>query len=379
MCRVQNGKAGKGRRCPSHTDPVLVEERNEVRREQYANKKVSVALAKTLKESNVKFTSGKDFKRTFFQGNEFLEMDKFQDPTDSNSIDYPDELLAEGYGPPLFFKPSGGGLWTSPGDVSGKEVKTAWTNWAYHEDFRDVDTKIAEIKVRPHAVIVTIDHNDDVEALVKAFPKGKDGQHGFSFEKMKAAGIDGLHLSAEGNRNSKMLRPEEKIGGFSMWDMESTVWLRKENIYHGQTLNKGSYEPKEYEGYNGYDDDYYDDENYGEGRSPVLDINGQPYDEEEVAKLRAKLTGDDTDMTTPQETARKPIPPVHLSSEEEASLEYLRARLRGEDVTPGDYPNPLSDYEMADLRTKLMGDEKESYPAPLSDDKMAELRKKLMG
>lgn len=351
MCRRKS--AGEsGRRCPSHTDATLIEERNEVRREQYANKKISTQAAEFLDENGVKYQRGNDMQAAYFQGQEFYDHDKFAEVKDGHTATYPQELLDEGLLPPLFSKPQSGGLWTSPGELDDGKVKTKWTDWAHREGFRNAETKVAEMKIRPHAVIVTIDNNDDVEALTKAFSNGKGT---FSFEKMSAAGIDAIHLSEKGNANSKSFNPSERIGGFSMWDMESTVWLRKENIYQGKASEKGTY----VEDTNDNEDNrpWDDEEEYS-----FEPNKGQGYDDESLAVLRRKLMG----TATAEDYARAPTT---------AEVSYIQESIYD---GPSSSMKSMTEEEMDAMRTALL-DEEEYYPEPLEDEALAELRKKLMG
>lgn len=275
MCK---SKKQGGRRCPSHTDPERIEAYNEVRREQYVNKQERAALAQDLAERGVKFYRGDGVKDAYFQGKEVFDPKKFKEigPDDPSAFEM-------GQLPGRFFwaKPSSGGLWTSPGKI-GEDgtVKTEWTNWSAREQFEVKDTEVSPVRIKSHAVIVRIDNDDDVEKLCKEFPAA-DG--GMSYRKMADAGIDGVHLSEAGNMASKRAGFGKAIGSFTSWDMDSTVWLRSENISSGKPVKIGKYETEDYSG--PWDDD--DDEDN------IMDaIDPDDNEDEAIEKFWAKLSGE---------------------------------------------------------------------------------------
>lgn len=282
MCR----KAG--RRCPSHTDTQAIEERNEVRREQYAAKVLRDKTAEFLTSNKVKFVRGDEVKNAYFQGKEDFDLDKFnpvKDPLHNSAVS---EVL------PHYFwsKPEEGGLWTAPGEKEDGKVKTAWTNWSRAENFHITNNPVTPIRVKKQAVVVVIDNNEDLEALCKTFPKGK----GFSYEAMAEAGIDGVRLSDAGHMASKNYNSGKKIQNFSIWDMDSTVWINKENLSSGKPVPQGDYPaPAEDEHYSPWDDEAEDTESW-EDLTAQLEKSSQesvPYevDDAELERLRKLLTG----------------------------------------------------------------------------------------
>lgn len=300
MCRTG------GRRCPSHTQPELIEQRNEERREQYANKKLRDKTASRLQEYNVPFVRGDEVKEAYFQGKESFAAEKFQPIQDSEN---PSELASQVN---LFWsKPEAGGLWSSPGhtDEDGT-VKTQWTDWSHDNQFEVKDIPLNPLKVRKQAVVVELSTTEDVDALIKAYP-AKTGP-GFSYEKMASDGIDGVRLTQEGVRNSKGFNMEHSIHNFSMWDIDSTVWINSDNISSGKPVPKGHYESN-YEDYDDrpYDDDYDPNESiedilkefnlktYGTENGelePTEKHAGETSDiqeDEAMIKLRKLLVGDD--------------------------------------------------------------------------------------
>lgn len=279
MCR----KAG--RRCPSHTEEQAIEERNEIRREQYASKVLRDKTAEFLAESGVKFVRGDEVKNAYFQGKEAFDSEKFQPVKDALHSSAISEVL------PNYFwsKPEEGGLWTAPGESENGKVKTAWTNWSTENQFNVTKNPVTPIRVRKQAVIVIIDNNDDLESLCKTYPKGQ----GFSYEAMAEAGIDGVRLSDAGHRASKNYNSGKKIQNFSSWDIDSTVWLNKENISAGKPVAQGEYPERE-------EDSHYtpwdDDEESFEELTARLEVSSQesvPYevDDAELERLRKLLTG----------------------------------------------------------------------------------------
>lgn len=287
MCRKE------GRRCPSHTQPEAIEERNEVRREQYAAKVLRDKTAEFLAESGVKFVRGDAVKDIYFQGKDDFDLDKFEPVEDQ----FQDPYLAEVMPNHFWSKPQGGGLWTAPGINEDGKVKTAWTDWSVENDFHVNNNPVTPIKVRKQAVVVVIDSEEDIQALCKAYPHGSS----FSFEAMSKAGIDGLRLSSKGHNESRKYNTDSKIHNFSIWDIDSTVWLNKDNLRAGKPLPQGEYPKENYE-----DDDVRpweeEDEsseepieNWDDLMAELEESSKQPviYDEKEIAatRLRMKLQG----------------------------------------------------------------------------------------
>ena len=301
MCRA---KDHGNRRCPSHTDPERIEAYNEVRREQYANKKEREALAEDLTARGVKFYRGDGVKNAYFQGKEVFDPQKFKEigPDDPSAFE-----MGEIHGRFFWSKPSGGGLWTSPGRLEADgTVKTQWTDWSNREDFEVKETEVSPVRLKSHAVVVRIDNNEDVEKLCKEFPAA-DG--GVSYRKMADAGIDGVHLSESGNIASKRAGFKEAIGSFSSWDMDSTVWLRSENISSGKPVKIGSYPKSDY-------DSPWDDDDDNSMPSMNSDEN-----DDALASLRARLAGNQDETTSA---------PANPDESEEDAIKRLRAKLTGE-------------------------------------------------
>jgi hypothetical protein len=286
MCR----KAG--RRCPSHTDEQAIEERNETRREQYASKVLRDKTAEFLSESSVKFVRGDEVKNAYFQGKEDFDLEKFEAIKDPAHVDTIAEVL------PHYFwsKPEEGGLWTSPGVNEDGKVKTAWTDWSVENSFNVNKNPVTPIRVRKQAVIVVIDNEEDLDALCKAYPN----KTGFSFEAMANAGIDGLRLSEAGHRASKNYRAQGRMQNFSIWDLDSTVWLNKENLSAGKPVEQGGYPDRIDDDRNDspWDDHEQEEETESwEDLMAQLEVSSQqevPFDEKEAAaaRLRMKLIGD---------------------------------------------------------------------------------------
>lgn len=258
MCRKKTDDTG--RRCPSHTEPELIEQRNEVRREQYAMKKTRDKTAVLLAESGITFHRGDAVKNEFFQGQEAYDPEKFQAVKDPTPI--PEQ---ETWGLKAFFqsKPADGGLWTSPGYTGGDGgIKTEWTDWSHHEGYRVTNNPMSPLVVKKQAVIVEINTEEELQSLCKAFPRPAGG---FSYESLASAGVDGVRLTQAGLRNAKRAGLDEAMHNFSNWDIDSTVWLSKDSISTGKEVKKAYYEPVERDEYNYYDDESDDTE--GDGNS----------------------------------------------------------------------------------------------------------------
>lgn len=263
MCR----KAG--RRCPSHTNEEAIEARNEERREQYAAKVLRDKTAEFLKASGVNFYRGDSVKDAYFHGQEAFDMTKFEAVVDQPHY----EPVISNF---WFSKPANGGLWTAPGEVSEDGVKTAWTVWSRENDFRVSDSAVNPIRIRKQAVIVVIDKEEDVEALCKAFPaKGM----GFSYEAMAEAGIDGVRLTQNGSNKSKSFG-EGKLKSFSMWDIDSTVWIRNDNLSAGKPVKQSKWTPVYADLYE--DDDEDDSYSWEEFEAQLKESSEMPVDWDEI-------------------------------------------------------------------------------------------------
>jgi len=243
---------GTGRRCPSHTEPELIEERNEVRREQYAMKKTRDKTASLLTEAGIAFHRGDAVKNEFFQGQESYDPEKFEAVKDPQPI--PEH---ESWGLKAFFqsKPADGGLWTSPGyTAEDGGTKTAWTDWSQSEGYKVSTNPISPLIVKKQALVVEINSEEELQALCKAFPRPAGG---FSYESLASAGVDGVRLTHAGLRAAKRADLDEAMHNFSNWDIDSTVWLSKDSISTGKDVKQAYYAPEERDdGYNPYDDDY---------------------------------------------------------------------------------------------------------------------------
>lgn len=254
MCR-KNLSGEKGRRCPSHTEPEMVEARNEIRREQYAMNKLRDKTAEFLVAANISFHRGDAVKSEYFQGEDTYNPDKFTPVKDPSPI-------TESWVQPGYFqsKPEDGGLWTSPGyTAEDGGVKTAWTDWSTSEGFRVKDTPISPLRVKNQAIIAEINSRADLEALCKAFPRTGGG---FSYESLATAGVDGVRLTEDGLKAAKRAGLDDPMHYFSHWDLDSTVWLSKDSISTGKAVKKAVYPAPErddddrYDGYGDDEDEY---------------------------------------------------------------------------------------------------------------------------
>lgn len=257
MCRASNET---GRRCPSHTNPKSVAERNEVRREQYASEKFRDSTAKVLETHGISFVRGDEVGEIYFQGPSSYKPENFRRVVDSNVHDFDDEevrlLMKSTFGS----KPEDGGLWTSLGTLNEEgKVTTEWTDHTHSMGFKVSDAPLSRIKVRKQALIVEIRSAEDLEGLCKAFPTKNEG---FSYEAMAKAGIDGLRLTREGNAEAKHAAYDSKMHNFAMWDIDSTVWINNENLSAGKPVEKAKYAYEDDDRYSyDYDDEDGDEDN----------------------------------------------------------------------------------------------------------------------
>lgn len=116
-----------------------------------------------------------------------------------------------------------GGLWTS---TLVNDTESAWVRWC-REYMRSAIYGRARyaLEVDPRARIYTIDSLDD---LVRLYEQGyaipfAPGVSVYSLDFERLAQLyDGLHLTARGERETRMSYPHTLYG----WDVESTVWFR---------------------------------------------------------------------------------------------------------------------------------------------------------
>lgn len=221
MCRAKVD--GVARRCPSHTKKEKVTERNEVRREQYQANKLRVSAKSLLEEKGITHYTGDKAEVAYFAGRDVFDMERFvpiEDKEKNELWQEPGTINMHGS------KPETGGIWTSPGEIT--EDGRVATRWSEHGDrgYGQVAELTTPLVVKKNAVIVRIDSVEDARRIKEAFP---DENNGISYKKMAAAGIDGVHLSQSGLNAAKAYRDDE-ITPFAIWDIESTVWINKDNL-----------------------------------------------------------------------------------------------------------------------------------------------------
>src|SRR4051812_45311992 len=126
-------------------------------------------------------------------------------------------------------KPESGGLWTSSfvGGSSG------WVNWCIAESFRSSKFKAWLLEPKD-ANIITIEDVDDLIAMKKKYPSvlggekdpllgiGSHWRDTLNFELMYDSGVDGIHLTEEGQWKTRFSHP-----GLYGWDCECTLWPSK--------------------------------------------------------------------------------------------------------------------------------------------------------
>lgn len=124
-------------------------------------------------------------------------------------------------------------LWTAPGRVdSDGGVKTAWTDWSAIENGGSGggdNECIHVVRAQPGAVVVSVEANEDAEALLSKYQtQDKYGRPFHDWAAMKRDGIDGVYLSPkavpETWARGKALRQ------FYGWDASSVAWLSNKNL-----------------------------------------------------------------------------------------------------------------------------------------------------
>lgn len=221
MCRAKVD--GIARRCPSHTKKDKVAERNEVRREQYQANKLRMSAKALLEEKGITHYTGEEADVAYFAGRDVFDMERFTPIEDNEKNElWQEPGLVNMYGS----KPATGGIWTAPGDLT--EDGSLTTRWSEHGDrgYGRVAEMTTPLVVKKNAVIVRIDSAEDARRLKEAFP---DENNSVSYKKMAEAGIDGVHLSRSG-LNAAKAHTDDDIAPFAIWDIESTVWINKDNL-----------------------------------------------------------------------------------------------------------------------------------------------------
>ncbi len=120
-----------------------------------------------------------------------------------------------------------GGIWASPVDSD-----FGWKEWCELEGgdaFIKRTQKSFKFKLKPDSKIYTIDSVYDLEELNKKFAILDDRkfESWFDYEKMKNSGYDGLFMTAQGERTTRLANT---LVSFYGWDCESIVVFNKDCI-----------------------------------------------------------------------------------------------------------------------------------------------------
>ncbi|SDY86281.1 hypothetical protein [Thermoactinomyces sp. DSM 45892] len=114
-------------------------------------------------------------------------------------------------------------LWSS----SWIDGSSAWVEWCQLEDFGIPEDGVWSgyiIQARPNANIIQIDSFKDLEKLHSKYSIIYSADSFFlgtlDFESMRKNGIDGIHLTANGEYATRYTKT-----GLYGWDCESTCWL----------------------------------------------------------------------------------------------------------------------------------------------------------
>lgn len=146
-------------------------------------------------------------------------------------------LTEEGFVPPKndWVKPIGG-LWGST-YTPNQEYASDWQRWCMEERF-GIDNEAAVIfTMKENAKVYEIDCREDLDYLAKRYNlKGSVFLTTLDFEKMAAAGYGAIHLTADGQEETRFSRPYSLYG----WDAECWLILRFDAI-----ATQRPYEPKE--------------------------------------------------------------------------------------------------------------------------------------
>ncbi|MBC9703642.1 MAG: hypothetical protein H9W81_01200 [Enterococcus sp.] len=203
-----------------------------------------------LEEKDVTHYTGEDAEVAYFAGRDLFDMERFVPVEDRPK----NELWQEPGAINMYgSKPENGGIWTSPGNINDDGTLT--TRWSEHGDrgYSRVAEMTTPIVVKKNAVIVRVDSADDVRRLKEIFP---DENNSISYQKMAAAGIDGLHLSQSGLNEAKSYEDDD-ITPFACWDIESTVWINKDNLISHKPVKTSENQVIDEDDYYEYPEDDY--------------------------------------------------------------------------------------------------------------------------
>lgn len=266
MCR--GGQDGRVKRCPSHSDPQKIAQRNQRRRELRATVAQRTELAASLKNDSIKFERGETFAAEYYIGKEAFDRTKLGAVED----EIPSQIDGEYIRGRL--KPTGSsGIWTSAGtQKEDGSIATQWSESSAASQMVEDGDQAHAVKPMKDAVIVRIDDAEDLQRLYEKFPS-VDGR--MSFEKMAEAGIDGVHVSQEAvNESNRHFGSKENVmSDLYGWDMPSTIWMNGSLLQAGAVKSIHKVEVDHSDGYGFDGDDDYDFENsaFGPKYTSALD------------------------------------------------------------------------------------------------------------
>jgi len=119
----------------------------------------------------------------------------------------------------LFIKPQGG-LWCSPLDLEG-----GWIDWCRAESYGDIDHEQRVILDVDTSNFVVIDSVEDMETKLPWYEIHVLFQ-AIDFEAMVQDGVDGIHLTEKGQRETRFTWPTSLYG----WDCETILILNERCI-----------------------------------------------------------------------------------------------------------------------------------------------------
>lgn len=120
----------------------------------------------------------------------------------------------------LFIKPHGG-LWCSP-----LESDWGWIDWCKAESYGDIEHEQRVILDLDTSNFVIIDTVKDMEAKLPWVPVVEGLFWTIDFEKMVREGIDGIHLTENGQVATRFTHPISLYG----WDCETILILNERAI-----------------------------------------------------------------------------------------------------------------------------------------------------
>lgn len=233
MCREKYCRGG--RRCPGAT--------SDSGKRAAAQRSRGARLRRKLAAADVTVTHGRNTPLTFVAIDGDVDFDPAAIPPVVDRRRAP-------------WKPDGG-LWSAPAiDTEHDGIATSWT--MFHADNGSLPAwkRLVPVTVGGGGVVVHVDNAGDIARLREFYPPDPipsddifalaDAPPPFSFEKMAAAGIGGVHVTR---------RAVDTLDSFYGWDVDSTIWLNAGQVVAHPAVDAAQIPPRHHDTDDGPSDD----------------------------------------------------------------------------------------------------------------------------